>query len=300
MEWRVARIGLKKWTAVAAAATAAAAILAWQAGTALTRGGNGSAVFPAEPGTIAVSIGTGAGMPVAGWFLEGRGNSIVLLLHGIRSDRRQMLARARFLNQAGHAVLLIDLPGHGASPAPAITFGLNESEAVSSSLAWLRRRQPQARVGVIGVSLGAASLVLCRACPRPDAVVLESMYPTIEEAVENRLRMRLGRRLGMLAVPLSRLLLWQLPLRLAIEPEQLRPIDRLAALDMPVLVASGTEDLHTTLAETRRIHAALGAGAQLWEVAGAAHQDLYEYAPAAYALRMTGFLAGTLAPAPGR
>ena len=122
-------------------------------------------------------------VPVAGWFLEGRGNSIVLLLHGIRSDRRQMLARARFLNQAGHAVLLIDLPGHGASPAPAITFGLNESEAVRSSLAWLRRRQPQARVGVIGVSLGAASLVLCRACPRPDAVVLESMYPTIEEAV---------------------------------------------------------------------------------------------------------------------
>jgi len=43
-------------------------------------------------------------------------------------------------------------------------------------------------VGVIGVSLGAASLVLAKPDPAPSAVVLESMYPTIEEAVSNRLR----------------------------------------------------------------------------------------------------------------
>lgn len=290
MDLSVRKFAVPLWMKALAAGAVVGAVLVWQVGSELMRAQQGAAPFPAEPGTTAVTIKTDTDMPVAGWFLEGRGKSALLLLHGIRSDRRQMLARARFLNRQGHAVLLIDLPGHGASPAPAITFGLNESEAVRSSLEWLRRRQPEARLGVIGVSLGAASLVLCRGCPRPDAVVLESMYPTIEEAVENRLRMRVGA----LAAPLSRLLLWQLPLRLAIEPEQLRPIDRLGALDMPVLVASGTEDLHTTLAETRRIHAALGAAAQLWEVGGAAHQDLYQYAPAAYELRLTSFLAEKL------
>lgn len=297
MGFALGKITATQWLKALAAGAAIGAILLWQAGSVLTRGRSEAAFFPAEPGANAVTIKTDTDMPVAGWFLEGRGKSALLLLHGIRADRRQMLARARFLKRQGHAVLLIDLPGHGASPAPAITFGLAESEAVRSSLEWLRRRQPDARIGVIGVSLGAASLVLCRGCPRPDAVVLESMYPTIEEAVENRLRMRLGRRLGDLAAPLSKLLLWQLPLRLAIEPEQLRPIERLQGLDMPVLVASGTEDLHTTLAETRRIHAALGAGAQLWEVGGAAHQDLYEYAPAAYELRIQTFFADKLDPA---
>jgi hypothetical protein len=42
---------------------------------------------------------------------------------------------------------------------------------------------------------------------------------------EDRLRMRLGA----LGRPLARLLLWQLPLRLGIQPSQLRPIERMAA-----------------------------------------------------------------------
>jgi pimeloyl-ACP methyl ester carboxylesterase len=272
-----------------AAVGAAGLALTWMLGTKLVSGAH----YPvpsagAETGTVSLRAG---GQPVEGWLLEGSGKGAVLLLHGIRADRRQMLARARFLNAAGYTALLIDLPGHGASPAPAITFGLREGQAVDSALRWLRERYPAERLGVIGVSLGAASYVLCEACPRVDAVVLESMYPTIEEAVEDRLRMRIG----LLAAPVSKLLLWQLPLRLDIDPSQLRPIARIGALAAPVLVASGDADLHTTIAETRRIHAAAGGDKLLWEVPGAAHVDLHAYAPAEYERRIAGFLARHLA-----
>jgi fermentation-respiration switch protein FrsA (DUF1100 family) len=145
---------------------------------------------------------------------------------------------------------------------------------------------------VIGVSLGAASLVLCRDCGRVDAVVLESMYPTIEEAVADRLRMRLGSVGG----PLSRLLLWQLPLRLGIGAGQLRPIDRIAALEAPVLVAAGSADLHTTLPETRRLFAAAAEPKALWIVEGAVHVDLYAFAPADYERRVGAFMARYLNP----
>jgi alpha-beta hydrolase superfamily lysophospholipase len=229
---------------------------------------------------------------VKGWLMPGAGKGAVLLLHGIRADRRQMLGRADFLQHAGYSVLLIDLPGHGESPAPVLTFGLREAEAVKAALNYLRQRYPDQRLGLIGVSLGAASYVLCTACPRVDAVVLESMYPTIEEAVEDRLRMRLGS----LALPLSKLLLWQLPLRLDIEPAQLRPIDRMHLVRAPVLVASGVEDQHTSIAETRRIFAAAGTDKTLWEVPGAAHVDQHRYAPAEYERRITAFLAQHLAP----
>jgi pimeloyl-ACP methyl ester carboxylesterase len=129
---------------------------------------------------------------------------------------------ARFLRRQGYAVLLIDLPGQGASTASAVTFGLREADGVRAALNELRRRVPGKRIGVIGVSLGAASLVLCHNCGRVDAIVLESMYPTIEDAVADRLRMRIGALGG----PLSVLLLWQSPLRLGIHPDELRPIDR--------------------------------------------------------------------------
>ncbi|HUB91309.1 MAG TPA: hypothetical protein VMA74_16420, partial [Dyella sp.] len=50
-----------------------------------------------------------AGNPIHAWFVAGtKGQGAVLLLHGVRADRRAMVNRARFLHAAGYAVLLID------------------------------------------------------------------------------------------------------------------------------------------------------------------------------------------------
>lgn len=261
-------------------------VLAWLAGSKLVAGAHYAIALPEGLPAQTVTLPTEAGRTVEGWFLRGSGKGAVLLLHGIRADRRQMLGRARFLHAAGYSVLLIDLPGHGASAAPQLTFGLTEAAGVKAAPAYLRRQAPGQGLGLIGVSLGAASYVLCKDCGTVDAVVLESMYPTIEEAVEDRLRMRLGA----LGVPLSKLLLWQLPLRLDIAPRQLRPIDHLAAIRVPVLVASGDQDMHTTLAETRRLYGAAAQPKQLWVVQGAVHQDLHAFALRPYEERVLRFL----------
>jgi fermentation-respiration switch protein FrsA (DUF1100 family) len=240
-----------------------------------------------------------AGVPastVAGWYVRGQpGRGAVLLLHGVRADRRQMAARARFLHAAGHSVLLIDLPAHGESHGDRITFGARESAGVLAALDHLRRTLPDERIGVVAVSLGAASFVLSGAGPTVQAAVLESMYPTIEDAVANRLAMRFG-------APgrwLSPALLWQLPLRLGIRAEQLRPLAAMPALVVPVLIASGTQDQQTPWFETERLFAAANAPKALWAVDGAAHVDLHAHAPAAYEARVGAFLARhLLAPTP--
>jgi alpha-beta hydrolase superfamily lysophospholipase len=239
------------------------------------------------PQAQAVSLAAGAGMRVEGWYLGGSAHGAVLLMHGIRSDRRAMIERARFLHAQGYGVLLVDLPGQGESAAPVVTFGLREADGVRVALEWLRNAAPGQRIGVIGTSLGAASLVLCSDCPPVDAVVLESMYPTIEEAVEDRLRMRLGA----LGKPLASLLLWQLPLRLDIRPAQLHPIARLPDIGAPLLIASGSADRHTTLSETRRLFEAAREPKSLWIVDGAEHVDLHAWAPGEYERRIGGFLA---------
>jgi len=244
----------------------------------------------AGPGFEDVLLRAAPDQRVVGSWLPGRGRGAVLLLHGIHGDRRDMADRARFLSDQGYAVLLIDLPGQGASTASSVTFGLREADGVRAAVEELRRRVPGQRIGVIGVSLGAASLVLCRDCPPVDAVVLESMYPTIEEAVANRLRMRLGRVGG----PLSALLLWQLPLRLGIRPDALHPIKYVADVKAPVLIAAGSADLHTTLPETQRLYAAAAQPKALWVVEGAAHVNLHAYAPEEYERRIGAFLAAHL------
>src|SRR5205823_4532680 len=148
---------------------------------------------PADLRAANVRVSVSPAESVAGWFIRGEPCSgAVLLLHGVRADRTQMVERARFLKVAGYSVLLVDLPAHGESSGDRITFGVREGAGVTAALAYLRQQLPGERVGVIGVSLGAASLVLSRPSPTPDAVVLESMYPTIEEAVADRLVLHLG------------------------------------------------------------------------------------------------------------
>lgn len=55
---------------------------------------------PAELFATSVVIESARG-DVAGWVARGAGSGAVLLLHGVRSDRRQMQARAMFLNRLG-------------------------------------------------------------------------------------------------------------------------------------------------------------------------------------------------------
>ncbi len=250
---------------------------------------------PASLGAESLSLpGAPSDRPVAAWFVPGRpGAGAVLLLHGLHGDRRQMLGRAAFLQRRGHALLLIDLPGHGESPADRVRFGAGEAVAVRAALAYLHQRLPQERVGVIGVSLGAAALVLARPEPAPAAVVLESMYPGIEDALENRLRLHLGDW----APPLAPLLLWQLPWQLGLSAAQLQPIQSLPQWRTPLLLAAGGRDRHTTLPETAQLFAAApGPGKSLWVLADAAHVDLHAHSPAAYEQRVGSFLAEHLQP----
>ena len=244
--------------------------------------------LPAQAARIPIPTGSF----VAGWFTPGQaGRGAVLLLHGVRGSRHAMVARALFLHRMGIATLAIDLPAHGESPAPRITFGANESHGAAAALAWLAQRCPGERIGAIGVSLGAASLVLARPDPAPAAVVLESMYPTIEEAVADRLAAHLCAPAAMLAPAL----LWQMPWRLGVSTAQLHPIDQLSALRSPLVIAAGAVDRHTTLAETERLYAAAGAADKtLWIVPGAAHVDLYAFARPDYEQRVGGFLQARL------
>ncbi|SEK63062.1 alpha/beta hydrolase [Nitrosovibrio tenuis] len=244
--------------------------------------------LPVEPVRIPVnSDGRDADANIHGWLTRGvRGRGMVLLVHSIRSNRVEMLSRARFLNEQGYGALLIDLQAHGETPGDRITFGAREAENVEAAIDYLRNTFPGERIGAIGVSLGAAAIVLAKHPLRLDAVVLESLHPTIREAVENRLRLHLG-RLGPMLAPL---LLFQISLRLNISPEELNPINRIGDLNAPLMLVSGTDDRHTPVAETQRLFDAARRPKEIWIVPGGGHFNMHTYAGKEYENRISDFL----------
>jgi fermentation-respiration switch protein FrsA (DUF1100 family) len=237
----------------------------------------------AEP----IEIPSASGSRLRGWLcpaVESRG--VVILMHGVRANRLSMVQRARLFRDAGFSVLLFDFQAHGESPGDHITFGYLESRDARAALDFVHLDLPGQPVAAVGVSLGGAAAVLADPPLDLDALILESVYPTVEEATRNRLRIRFGP----LGPPLASLLLAQLEPRLGIPPSALHPIDHIGRLRCPVFVIAGTKDRHTTPAETRALFARAPEPKRLWLVEGAGHVDLERFAGAEYRRRVLGFL----------
>jgi alpha-beta hydrolase superfamily lysophospholipase len=284
-------------TAVVAVGAVAAlllflAVAAWLLGSKLVSPANHTVALPTGFSAQTVSI-PGVGHSIAGWWVDqGNGSPVVLLLHAVRADRSTMVSRAQLLMQHGFSVLLIDLQGQGETPGEAITLGFRESADVVAARDWIKSNAPGRKVGVIGCSLGGASVLLA---PQPagfNAVVLEAVYPRISQAVENRIRIRLGP----LAPVLSPLLLMQIEPRLHIAASDLEPIRSIGRLGAPVLIVAGSKDQHTTLEESQELFDAASNPKSLWIVEGARHQDLLAYDKQGYEEHVVGFLSAILTP----
>lgn len=263
------------------------ALLVWNAGTSLIAPRNQEIPLPpASLGATEVSFHSESDSVIAGWLIPGvSGKGAILLLHGIGANRMATLRRAEFLHARGFTVLAIDLSAHGRSTGDVITFGYREAHDVEAAVAYLAQHANGEKIGAIGVSLGGAALLSARPATPLSAIAIESVYSTIETASENRLRARFGAAGNYLKY----LLLWQLQLRLGIDPAKMRPIERLSSIKIPIFIASGVEDLHTTLAESEAMCAHANQPKVCWFVPGAAHVDLHSFVRAEYEARIGEF-----------
>ncbi|WP_197527774.1 alpha/beta hydrolase [Posidoniimonas polymericola] len=242
---------------------------------------------PADFSVEEVSFGTVAGDQLAGWFRQGDpGRGVVVIAHGIHTHRGSSLARARLFAEAGLSSVLFDHRCHGESSGGQVGLGHTERHDVEAAIALARERCPGEPLAVVGYSLGGAAAALAD-LRGVDAVVLEAVFPTIEAAVGNRTRERLG-WFGPLA---SWALLVQLEPRTGIRCEDLRPVDAVAHLTCPVMIVGGATDAQTTPEDTRRLFAAANEPKELVWFEGLGHQNYAKWAPERYRQTVVRFVA---------
>lgn len=262
-------------------------IVTWLVGSLLSDPVNQSiGDLPVDLAGRSVQFPSESGATIHGWFIEGRkGAGAVVLMHGVRANRLSMLERARFLARAGYSVLLFDFQAHGESRGERITFGYLESRDAWAAVDFLHAVLPDERIGVIGVSMGGAAVVLASPPLEVNAVVLEMVYPTISQAISNRLTMRLGGWANVLTPLLS----WQFKPRLGVSVEDLRPLAHIGSTSIPKLLIVGQNDQHTTLEESNQLFSAANQPKEMWVVPGAGHVDLYSVAGEEYERRILLF-----------
>ena len=287
----------RRWQLLGAlfvAAMTLGAIFVWNIGSVLIAPANHPIGRP--PGKLQaedVAFPSASGAMIHGWFVPGQpGRGAVVLMHGIHADRRSLVARAEFLARAGYAMLLFDFQAHGESIGRQITFGFQESRDASAAVNFLRQKAPGESIGVIAISMGAAAALLAQPPLPVAALVLESCYPTLYHATEDRMADRFG-FWGRLATPL---LMCQLKPRLGIRPDDLKPIESANRIAIPKFFIAGTADKLTRIEESKALLAAAAAPKQFWWLEGAAHVDMHAFAPAEYERQILEFLAKNLNP----
>ena len=238
---------------------------------------------------------------LAGWYLPNASSQrAVVLVHGKDASRTQEMQGqftefAAALHRRGFAILMIELRGHGQSDYGPLTFGQRERLDVLGAVDWLHARGFAAgRIGVLGVSMGAASALGAFADDEIGligAVVSDCSYADFDAMVHFQWS-RITGLPGSLAWPGIALAQWMNKTDFRAS----RPIDdlaRIAAAHKLVLLIHGSNDLLVPVREGRTLHEVYPA-ATYWEVAGAQHGASYRQQPKEYVERVAAFFASML------
>lgn len=118
----------------------------------------------------------------------------VLVLHGIRDNKRSMIGVGRALRDRGLRAVLVDLRGHGGSSGQFLTYGVLESQDLSHLIDHLAALDMIAGpVSVLGASYGGAvGIQLSARDPRVRAVASLSTFASLREVVPPQARVELS------------------------------------------------------------------------------------------------------------
>jgi fermentation-respiration switch protein FrsA (DUF1100 family) len=239
----------------------------------------------------------GGDVEIAGWFAAGASRArAVVLVHGKDASRARefhghFVELAAALHARGFDALMIDLRGHGQSGEARFSFGLNEQRDVLGAVDFLRAEGvAPGHIGVLGVSMGAASAIFAAAAePAIGALVEDSGFSAIAPVVAHEWRKASGLPDFILPSTLfmGRILLgWDI--------EAARPVDVIGRIaPRPVLLVHGAADTLVPVEHARELHRALPS-AEYWELPGVDHAGCYEHDPAAYTERVAAFFERSL------
>ncbi len=229
------------------------------------------------------------GRRVRGWFLlRPETNRVIVCCPGYRGNRWQLVGIGTGLWRAGFNVLLFDFPGHGMDLGRRVSLGYYEVGDFLGALDYVERRVPNARVGVLGYSMGAAVAILGTA-RRSEvmAVVADSPFArhadVVAQAIQHTVRVPVGPLFASIADVF-------LPLLAGYHHADVAPIASVALLSpRPLLLIHGTSDETIPVAQAHQLFAEAREPKELWLGKGAAHCGTYFLDRPGYVARVCAF-----------
>ena len=103
-----------------------------------------------------VTITNPEGMKLAGWFIPSENGAVIIMQHGYKSTRDELLNEAEMMHRHGYGVLITSIRAHDNSEGELITLGVYEVQDMEAWYQYLLSRDdidPE-KIGIIGNSYG--------------------------------------------------------------------------------------------------------------------------------------------------
>lgn len=103
-----------------------------------------------------VTITNPDGMKLAGWFIPSENGAVIIMQHGYKSTRDELLNEAEMMHRHGYGVLVTSIRAHDHSEGDLITLGVYEMDDMEAWYQYLISRDdidPE-KIGILGNSYG--------------------------------------------------------------------------------------------------------------------------------------------------
>lgn len=212
---------------------------------------------PAEAGAADMSVvrySTDDGLTLVAWYVPAReGRATILYFHGNAGSIAHRVDKTRPLVAAGHGLLLVEYRGYGGNPGSPTEDGLYaDAEAAYRFLVDEQGVSP-ARIAVLGESLGTGVAVWLAQQKPVGAVLLEAPYTSVADVAQRTY--------------------FFLPAKLLVH-DRFASIERIAAIDAPLLIVHGLRDTVIGVDFGRSLFAAAVEPKEGHFLPGAGHNDM--------------------------
>ncbi len=231
-----------------------------------------------------IQLVTRDGLHLAAWYTPPQNGTVILLAHGWAARRSPALHS--LLARHGYGVVSWDFRANGDSEGDLTTLGYYEELDAEAALDYALKQDGVKRVGALGQSMGAATLIRAAAQRQEiGALVSDSAFPAIEEMLDHAVPLAVAR-------PFIRAFAEH---ETGLTASAVRPIDSVGKISpRPIFIIQGAADDFIPPDSAQRLYAAAGEPRSIWIVPGAWHTGAFEVAPAEYERRVIEFFDASL------
>jgi dipeptidyl aminopeptidase/acylaminoacyl peptidase len=226
--------------------------------------------FPEEtPATYAlpyedVQTWSPEGLKLVGWLVPSQNGAVIMMQHGYKSNRRELLNEAEMMYRHGYGILLTTVRAHDQSGGEMITFGMNEMNDLEAWYQYLISRadiDPD-KIGILGNSYGGM-LVIQYAAQNENikAVVADCAFSSLNDTVATSVEFFTD----LPAFPFAPLIVFWAERESGFKTEDIDTTKWIAQLSpRPVFLMQGGADVVISAESGQRLYDAAGEPKELW------------------------------------